>query len=172
MSAQSLLFLTSLSLLTTPLFSLPPVSAPPPGGLPPSTIAPPPVADTDTSGGKTSPAFSQANEQAIYWVALIDQGQWASSWLATGGLIKDLISQEQWAAAMQATRARLGSVRSRKVSNFQTTQVLKNGTKGTFMIISYQTNFSKLPGAIETFVLMTEGPLAEWRVISYRAERR
>ncbi len=122
--------------------------------------------------GKTSPAFSQANAQAIYWINLIDQQQFGASWLEAGSLVKDVTTQKQWAAAMAETRSSLGPVTSRKVATHRIIDVLPGGTLGNFMIITYETNYSRQPNMVETVTLMSEGRLGQWKVISYNISRR
>lgn len=126
----------------------------------------------DTAGGKRAPAFSDANQQAIYWINLSDAAAYGATWLGAGSLLKDTVSQEQWTAAMVKTRTALGPAHSRKVESHNFAQTLPYGTRGNFVIINYDTSFERMPGAVETIILMTEGQLAEWKVISYRIKNR
>ncbi|MCC5831776.1 MAG: DUF4019 domain-containing protein [Chlamydiales bacterium] len=126
----------------------------------------------ETEGGRRAPTFSAANAQAIYWITLIDQHQYAASWLEAAGIVQDIITQDQWAAGMRASREGFGGVRSRKVTSHQTATNLPGGLRGNFMIIKYQTNFSRKPFQVETITLMTEGRLGLWKVISYRVGSR
>lgn len=121
---------------------------------------------------KTAPPFSEANARAIYWINLIDQQQYSASWQEASGLVQDVTSQEQWAAGMEATRKGFGSVNSRKLTSHQATDSLPGGTRGHFLIIKYETNFSRKPGQIETVTMMTEGSLNLWKVVSYRVGSR
>lgn len=122
----------------------------------------------DTAGGKRSPAFSEANAQAMHFINLIDQQQYGGSWLEAGALMQDVITQEQWRGAMDSTRTALGPVYARKVGSHQTAKTLPGGTKGNFMIIKYETQFAQKANASETITLMTEGKLGLWKVIAYR----
>ncbi len=126
----------------------------------------------DNQGGKTSPAFSAANAQAIYWINLIDQHQYGASWGEASGLVKDVTTREQWAAGMKAIRTGLGVVTSRKVTAHQAVTGLEYGTKGNFMIIKYATNYQRKQNMTETIVLMTEGKLGLWKVVSYKISSR
>ena len=140
-------------------------------------LTPPLLADTsaafppnphETQGGKRAPTFSKANAQAIYWINLIDQHQFGPSWLEASSLVQDITTRQQWAAAMKETRLNLGVVSSRKVSSHQTATTLPGGTKGNFMIIKYETNYSRKPNMVETITLMTQGQLSQWKVVSYK----
>lgn len=122
----------------------------------------------ETQGGKRAPTFSSANAQSIYWINLIDQQQYSASWLEAAGIVHDITTQEQWAAGMRASREGFGFVSSRKVTSHQTAQHLPGGLRGNFMIITYETNFSKKPYQVEHVTLMTEGRLGLWKVVSYR----
>lgn len=143
----------TLLFLTLPLFAQTPL---PPGqeepGRPPST-------------------FSEANAQAIYWINLIDQFQFGATWLEAGSLVHDVVTRDQWAAAMKASRQKLGTVSSRRVSSHQRVHLLPGGTRGDFMVIKYETNYSRSPGMVETIVLMSEGNLGLWKVVSYKIEK-
>lgn len=121
-----------------------------------------------TPGAKTDPAFSESNAAAFHWLNLVDQFQFAGSWLDGGSLLRDVISQDQWIAAMEGTRRRYGNVRTRKVKNFTQTRTLPFGTRGNFMVITYRTEFSKKSSTLEQVVLMTEGPLKLWKVVHYQ----
>lgn len=110
---------------------------------------------------------SEANQQAIYWLKLIDGGQYPASWLACGGLLRDVVSQDQWSYAMQMQRRNLGNVQSRKVTSKQAIKQLPYGTRGNFMEISYDTSFGQKPNATEVVTLITEGRLNQWKVVSY-----
>ena len=131
-------------------------------------------ADTDASYppnlhetvGKTSPMFSSASSEASHWLALMDQHQYGAAWLDSGPLFQDLITQDQWIAAMQALRRPLGQVRTRQVTTHQATQTLPGGTQGYFMIIRYNTSFSGKSSMIEILKLMMISH-EQWRVISY-----
>lgn len=126
----------------------------------------------DNEGGQRAPAFSEANSWAIHFINLIDQYQYSSAWLEAGGLMRDVITQDQWTAAMDAIRTPLGPNLARKVSSHQSADILPYGTHGNFMIIQYDASFANLPSTTETITLYTEGPLAIWKVISYNLRGR
>jgi hypothetical protein len=121
-----------------------------------------------TPGSKTDPAFSESNAAAMHWLNLIDQYQFSGSWLDAGSLLRDVVSQDQWVAAMEGTRKRYGNVRTRKIKNFTRTRSLSFGTMGDFMVITYHTEFSKKANLLEQIVMMTEGPLKLWKVVHYQ----
>lgn len=118
------------------------------------------------------PTFSEANTQAVYWLNLVDQKQFGSSWLEAGSILKGLITREQWNAAMKATRGKFGNTSTRKLSSYSASSSLPGGLQGTFMKIKYSTNYSDQPGMIEDVILMIDGSLKQWRVISYNIEKQ
>ena len=120
----------------------------------------------DTTGGSLSPVYSEANSTAISWLTLLDQGQYGPTWSQGGSLMHDIISQNQWVAAMQAIRKPLGNASARKASGSQATETLPGGTKGNFMIINYQTSFSNKPYVTEKVTLMA-WTYGRWQVIAY-----
>lgn len=149
-----------LLLLTSPLLADSDASLPPnPNEAEPNAI----------QGGKLSPAFTEANSQAVSWLALVDQGQYGSSWLDAGPIFKDVITRDQWVAAMRVTRQPLGQQRTRKVDSHSTTNSLGYGTRGNFMTITYRSSFSAQGSRIEKVTLMTIQH-NQWRVIGYSIE--
>lgn len=133
---------------------------------PPSPIATPPPNPYDSGGGMKSPTFSQASAEASHWMTLIDQAQYPGSWLDAGPLLQDVITQEEWVAAMQGIRRPLGIPRARKVVGGSTTEVLPRGTRGNFVTVIYNTDFSGKSGVTEIVTLMMV-QYDQWRVISY-----
>jgi len=133
----------------------------------PSTEIPSEGEEAEIQEGQRKTPFTEANAQAIYWLNMVDNRQYGASWLAAGGALRDLITQDQWSAGLKAYRDSLGSVSVRKVARHNTSQSLRYGTKGSFMTIKYKTSFSRRPNLVETIILMTEEPLQLWRVIGY-----
>ncbi|MFZ0565128.1 MAG: DUF4019 domain-containing protein [Chlamydiales bacterium] len=140
----------------------------PDGGIEPPAPQP---NGTDFNGadlGERGASYTAARAEAEYWLNLIDQGQYGPSWLGLGILTKNVVTQQQWVAAMAATRKNWKNVVSRKVSAHQIVQTLPyGGSQGNFMVIQYKTSFSNKPGMVETVTLTTEGYLQLWKVISY-----
>lgn len=131
--------------------------------------APYPVSPYDTTQGRTTDPVVAAQDEAAHWLGLLDQAQYGPSWLDSGPIMKDLISEKQWIGAMIANRRPYGSVMSRRPNGNASTTTLTYGTKGNFMIVHYQTLFSRNIQAEETVILM-QNQLGQWRVISYSLE--
>lgn len=120
----------------------------------------------ETEGGTKSPAFSSASAEASHWINLMDQAQYGSTWMDAGPLFHDIITQEQWIAAMRTLRRPLGVVRSRRVADHRASESLPGGSRGYFMTIRFDTNFSEKPGVSEIVTLMMIQN-DQWRVVSY-----
>lgn len=157
-----------------------PVSPHPKGPLRPVSLAPGPVKHegpvypvppTDTTGGRTTQtSFTEASSEASHWLTLIDQKQFQGAWDDSGPLLKDVIGPAQWDAALSGTRTRLGNVLSRKLTTHQSLSALPHGTRGNFIIIEYQTQFSWNIRGTETVTMMTN-ERGQWRVIGYSLKR-
>jgi hypothetical protein len=128
--------------------------------------SPYPVTPFDTTQGRTTDPVVAAQDEAAHWLGLLDQGQYGPSWLDSGSLMKDILSEQQWMGAMQANRKPYGNVLSRRPGPNASTTTLAHGTKGNFMVIRYDTLFSRNIRATETLILM-QNQLGQWRVVSY-----
>lgn len=126
----------------------------------------------DNEGEKYGPTLSAANAEAIFWLNLVDQGQYRATWGAAANLFKDVISTDQWVAAMKGSRKPLGTLRSRKLTKYDQTQQLPFGTKGNFMIIQFRSQFSNKAYADETVILVSQGSLSQWKVLNYHLSYR
>lgn len=162
----SLLLFFSFDLPGVPLDSVSPINTPP--NVPPDA---PLNAATfyDNEGEKLPPTFSAANAEAIYWLNLVDQGQYRATWGSAADLFKDVVGTEQWEAAMKGSRSPLGSLRSRKLTKYEQVVRLPHGTKGYFMIIEFRSQFSNKAYADEIVTLVSQGSqsLTQWKVLSY-----
>lgn len=141
----------------------------------PNTAPSPPVYPRnpidESSGALINPAVTDATAEASHWLNLIDQGQYGAAWLDAGPLMKDILTESQWIGAMDEVRSPFQNAISRKISHNQSISVLPHGTKGNFMLVEYNTQFSGNSNGKERLILMTN-PLGEWRVISYDVKSR
>lgn len=128
----------------------------------------PPTNSFEAYERKSASDFSAANAASIHFLSIVDNKVYVGSWLEAGALLQDVITRDQWVGAMKATRAPLGYVTARSVASHTPHQGLPGGVRGDFMTIKYDTQFSNKLSAVETVVLMLEGPVGEWRVVSYR----
>ena len=127
------------------------------------TFGPPPPG---ASSSKLTPVVTEAMDEAIHWLNLLDQFQFDASWSDAGSLFQDVITQEQWVAAMRTIRRPLGYVKTRKISDTRAANHLPYGTRGNFVILTYDTGFSRRAAGQERVTLMSES-YGQWRVVSY-----
>lgn len=127
-----------------------------------------PERSRDRTGDKVdNSAFTAAQDEAIHWLNLIDQAQYKGAYDDSGPYLKDIVTRDQWVGAMHGTRAMAGHVLSRQVDpSHQSLSALPGGTRGNFMQIKYNTQFSNNATATEVVTLMTD-PQGNWRVIGY-----
>jgi len=56
-----------------------------------------------------------ATDASVQWLALVDSGQYAESWFQAASAIRGKVSKEQWKSALDAARAPLGKIESRRL---------------------------------------------------------
>lgn len=107
---------------------------------------------------------------AQQWLALVDQGQYAESWSATGNLFQTNMQQPQWVQTLTGARTPLGTVVSREVAGSEIRSSLPGAPAGQYALVSFATNFQNKPDIIETITMMDEG--GQWKVVGYSANPR
>ncbi|KGB52527.1 Bacterial regulatory s, luxR family protein [Sphingopyxis sp. LC81] len=112
-----------------------------------------------------APAAETAAVQAArQWLALVDKGDWNSSWNATGQAFKSLNTSERWAEVSEAVRTPLGAVVSRELVSEENVPAPPYG----YQLVKFRTSYANKAGAIETLSLVREG--GEWRVVGCTIE--
>lgn len=103
------------------------------------------------------------------WFVLADAGEGAQSWNAAGADFRRAVSQDQWAAALQAVRAPLGAVKSRKLVRAQPARTLQGLPDGEHVVLQYQTVYANRAGVGET-VVATRQADGSWKMNTYRIQ--
>ncbi len=152
---------------------LPPVArnpniAPPNDAAPPAPNPPNPYDPYGSRAGAPGSPFSEANQAAMHFLNIMDNQAYGGAWLDASGVVQDVVPQEVWTAGLHAYRTHLGPVKSRVVSSHYTTNTLPGGTPGEFVIIEYQTQFSRKSYSTEVVTVKRHPPIGIWRVVSYR----
>jgi hypothetical protein len=111
-------------------------------------------------------AETAATESANHWLALVDAGDYATSWDLTAPLFKNFVSKDQWAKMLEGTRAPLGNVISRKVKSAVYKSSLPGAPDGRYVVIQFESSFEHKKSAIET-VTPSLGDDGRWRVYGY-----
>ena len=118
------------------------------------------------AGAQEAEAISQAQAAASGWLALVDSGKYSASWEQAAGLFKSAIDQQSWAAAAQAARLPLGTLKSREVKASTFTRTLPGAPDGEYVVITYASQFQSKASAIEIVVPLREKD-GSWRVSGY-----
>ena len=111
-------------------------------------------------------AEKAAVKSAESWLALVDAGNYGKSWQESAELFRTAVTKETWDQSLKAARAPLGDMLSRKVKSSQYATSLPGAPDGEYVVIQFETTFSKKKAAIETVTPM-KGPDGKWRVSGY-----
>jgi hypothetical protein len=112
--------------------------------------------------GKTKAAQTAADA----WLRLVDSGDYAQSWQDAASLFKAAVTEADWEQKLNAVRAPLGTLISRKLKSADYMTQLPGAPDGQYVIIRYDSSFAKKTSAIETVTpMLDEG--GQWRVSGY-----
>lgn len=112
---------------------------------------------------------AEAEQAAIAWLSIIDQGQYKESYEQSSLFFKKEITSKKWVEALNSVRKPLGKLLSRKILSKMIQQDIPNGNeviKGTFCIIQAQSSFQNLKSSIETISFQQESD-GQWRATGY-----
>ena len=142
--------------------------------------ASPEVAQAPEPAAVTAPAQdTEVVQAARQWLALIDAGDWAGSYAATGQSFKDLNTLEVWAKVASETQPQFGKAEARTVTSVEANGGADSGRTLMseefvpappmgYQMVKFQTNFTNTPDAVETLTLVQEG--GTWKVVGYVIE--
>jgi hypothetical protein len=119
-----------------------------------------------SAAAQEADGVAPATASASSWLALVDAGNYSTSWDQAAGLFKAAVSRTSWAAAAQAARAPFGAIRSREVKSATFTRTLPGAPDGEYVVIMYASHFQNKPNAIEIVTPVRE-PDGAWRVSGY-----
>jgi predicted SnoaL-like aldol condensation-catalyzing enzyme len=100
------------------------------------------------------------------WLRLVDNGKYTESWDQSATYFKNAIKKDDWKRTVKAVREPLGNVisRSAKSQNYMT--ALPGAPDGKYVVIQFETSFTKKKAAIETITPMMDSD-GKWRVSGY-----
>lgn len=112
---------------------------------------------TPDSAADSRPAAIAANDAAVEvaareWLALVDAGDWQSSFAATGDGFRAVNTAEGWEAASRKARIPLGAPVTRTAIAFEHLPVPPAGAQ----LVRFRTDFAARAGAVETLSLQME----------------
>jgi hypothetical protein len=119
------------------------------------------IAGGASAGSRESAAIEAANE----WLALVDAGQFETSWQESASLLRNAVSAQQWEESVTAARRAFGGFVSREVLTAEFKTSLPGAPDGEYVVIQYRSAFEKKQAAIETVTPMRED--GAWRVAGY-----
>ncbi len=134
-------------------------SAQPPLFQAPVSNVPAPAADINRD---VRPALEAAN----LWLGLTDVNRAQQSWEQAAPVFQRAITAQDWAQSLQAARAPLGKVKTRKTTDAVFTRHIPGQPDGEYVVIQYDTTFEKKASAHE-MVTMVLGIDNRWRVAGY-----
>ena len=112
------------------------------------------------------PAEQAAVQSAQAWLDLVDGGDYAKTWQNAAAAFQTAVSQADWEKTIQAVRAPLGKLISRKVKSHQYSTSLPGAPAGQYVVIEYDTTFENKAAAVETVTPMLEKD-GQWKVSGY-----
>jgi uncharacterized protein YbaA (DUF1428 family) len=111
-------------------------------------------------------AEKAAQNAALAWLALIDEGKYKESWAEAAPVFKDHVTAAQWEKMAGSARNPLGKVTSRKLAAARYATSLPGVPDGEYVVIQYATSFEKKKSAVE-MVTPAKGEDGQWRVSGY-----
>ncbi len=120
------------------------------------------LAATAWAGQKEQEALRSARA----WLALVDAGRYQESWSRAAALLKRAVPLVTWQRQLKAVREPLGKVKSRRLLTASYRRSLPGAPDGHYVVIQFQTSFSRKKQAVET-VTPLRGADGAWRVAGY-----
>jgi len=108
----------------------------------------------------------EALQSAELWLNLADKEDIFTTWEQASTLFKKNISASEWEKAFTKARAPLGSIVARKLLSLQAASTLPAAPDGEYIILRFQTEFTKKKTAIETITQQKEQD-GKWRTAGY-----
>ena len=112
------------------------------------------------------PKTDEAVKVAETWLKLVDLGQYKESWSDAATFFKERVKEEDWIKMVELARNPFGTVEDRKLMKATYATSLPGAPDGEYVVIQFQTSFSKKKSSIETITPMkdTDG---RWHVSGY-----
>lgn len=109
---------------------------------------------------------AQARTAADAWLALIDAGQYDSTWSIASAYFRAAMPQDQWVATLRNVDTQLGTpTEARGFLAARYTNALPNVPEGDYVVSQYRVRRTEAT-VIETVILMRKDG-ASWQVAGY-----
>lgn len=110
-------------------------------------------------------AHEAESKASLTWLAVVDSGNYESSWQNAAPFFQSKISSEKWVQALELVRSPLGKLSSRELKEAKAYAALPGVPDGEYVVMSFASAYEKLEAATETLTLSKVG--AEWLVVGY-----
>ena len=117
--------------------------------------------DTETALD-TTPAM----EEALSWLAIMDQARYGDAWEAASESFRNSIERVKWEIAAQQGRGAVGVLIARKLRTATYTRQVPGAPVGEYVAIVFDSRFDRRPAAIE-LLTAERGPEGRWRIAGY-----
>jgi hypothetical protein len=107
----------------------------------------------------------EATAAAERWLAVVDAGDWPTSWDHASNLFRNAVEKEAWSRQLGAIRGPMGAVKSRTLLGAQYAESLPGAPDGRYVVIQYRTHFTNKASAVETVTPAYDD--GTWRVSGY-----
>ncbi len=113
--------------------------------------------------------LARSSDAATQWLKYLDSRNYDGSWKAGSLTFKLTIPQKHWVTLLDSIRKPLGDVISRKLLEQRVSKNPKGLPKGDYMVLFYETAFSKKSQAHELITMVQESD-GNWRVLTYQVQ--
>lgn len=108
----------------------------------------------------------KAMAASTQFLKLVDTAQYDTSWQEGAGLLKEKITQKEWAEKLTKINSIYGPLVERKHEKSTYTTSAKDSPDGEYIILIYETNFKNKASTTETVIATFEKDNF-WRVAGY-----
>ncbi len=108
----------------------------------------------------------KAKKSAKAWLLKIDNGQYLDSWDTAAKYFQGRILADRWSSELEASRAPLGKLISRKLNLSDYQVQLPGAPDGKYFIFTFDVVYENKQSATETVTLL-QGDDKIWRVVGF-----
>ncbi len=109
---------------------------------------------------------AKAQKAAEHWLAVVDGGDYDSSWDKAALYFQAAVTKDQWRQALTGIRKPLGGLVSRKLIGRRLANQLPGAPDGLYVVMQFDTIFENKQTAVETVTAMAEAD-GSWAVAGY-----
>jgi len=114
--------------------------------------------------------LDKARDAASEWLALVDAGEYESSWVQSDKVFQRSVGREIWPDAATKLRGDLGPLVSRRFRGRQYSERFPGVPDGPSVVMTFTADFEHQKGVAETLTVVFDGPRG-WRVAGYSIKR-